>query len=252
MDAVAGPVSKQRPRDRKIAQWTRGYTALPGIPDEFIGSDGQPRDVWRRFFDAFAALAPAEIQRRFGAADRHLREAGVTYRAPGDVTERSWPLSHVPLLIDDSEWQQISAGVIQRAQLHELVLKDIYGDGRLIEEGAIPAAAIAGSSDYLREVRGIAPAGGRYLNLYAADLGRGPDGRWWVIGDRTQAPSGAGYALENRLVLSRAFRRPLQGDECRARRTVFRGVSRRSARVGRSRRATHRLAHAGAIFGDLF
>ena len=205
MDAAAGPISKPRPRDRKIAQWTRGYTALPGIPDEFIGSDGQPREVWRRFFDAFAALAPAEIQRRFGAADRHLREAGVTYRAPGDVTERSWPLSHVPLLIDEAEWQQISAGVIQRAQLHELVLKDIYGDGRLIADGALPAAAIAGSTDYLREVRGIVPPGGRYLNLYAADLGRGPDGRWWVIGDRTQAPSGAGYALENRLVLSRAF-----------------------------------------------
>ena len=71
--------------------------------------------------------------------------------------------------------------------------------------GAIPAAAIAGSAEYLRPVCGVRPPGGRYLNLYAADIGRGPDGGWWVLSDRTQAPSGAGYALENRLVMSRAY-----------------------------------------------
>jgi uncharacterized circularly permuted ATP-grasp superfamily protein/uncharacterized alpha-E superfamily protein len=75
----------------------------------------------------------------------------------------------------------------------------------LIADGAVPAAVIAGSNEYLRQVCGIKPPGGRYLSFYAADVGRGPDGRWWVLGDRTQAPSGAGYALENRLVLSRAF-----------------------------------------------
>src|SRR5216683_1230231 len=147
--------SKARPGNRRVAQWTRGYARLPGIPDEYIAQDGTPRPVWTRFFDAFAELTPADIERRFGSADRHLREAGVTHRAPG--------------------------------------------------ENAVPAAAIAGSTEYLRSVCGIEPPGGRYLNLYAADVGRGPDGRWWVLGDRTQAPSGAGYALENRLVLSRAF-----------------------------------------------
>jgi uncharacterized circularly permuted ATP-grasp superfamily protein/uncharacterized alpha-E superfamily protein len=81
----------------------------------------------------------------------------------------------------------------------------LYGEGRLIADGALPAAAIAGSVEYLRSVCGVSPPGGRYLNLYAADIGRGPDGRWWVLSDRTQAPSGAGYALENRLVLSRAL-----------------------------------------------
>jgi uncharacterized circularly permuted ATP-grasp superfamily protein/uncharacterized alpha-E superfamily protein len=188
-----------------VAQWTRGYARLPGIPDEYLTEDGTPREVWTRFFDAFAELTPADIERRFGAADRHLREAGVTYRAPGENADRLWPLSHLPLLIDDAEWQQLTAGIVQRAQLLELVLSDLYGEGRLVAEGAVPAAAIAGSSEYLRAVCGIEPPGGRYLNLYAADVGRGPDGRWWVLGDRTQAPSGAGYALENRLVLSRAF-----------------------------------------------
>src|SRR5258706_6409206 len=197
--------NKVRPGNRRVAQWTRGYVRLPGIPDEYIVQDGAPCAVWTRFCDAFAELTPGDIERRFGSADRHLREAGVTYRAPGETAERLWPLSHLPLLIDDVEWQQLTAGIVQRAQLLELVLSDLYGEGRLVAENAVPAAAIAGSTEYLRSVCGIKPPGGRYLNLYAADVGRGPDGRWWVLGDRTQAPSGAGYALENRLVLSRAF-----------------------------------------------
>jgi uncharacterized circularly permuted ATP-grasp superfamily protein/uncharacterized alpha-E superfamily protein len=197
--------SKARPGNRRVAQWTRGYARLPGIPDEYIAQDGTPRAVWTRFFDAFAELTPGDIERRFGSADRHLREAGVTYRAPGETADRLWPLSHLPLLIGEADWQQLTAGIVQRAQLLELVLGDLYGEGRLVAENAVPAAAIAGSTEYLRSVCGIKPPGGRYLNLYAADVGRGPDGRWWVLGDRTQAPSGAGYALENRLVLSRAF-----------------------------------------------
>src|SRR5260221_12649667 len=194
-----------RPDNGRVAEGMRDYVRLRGIPDEFIAPDGAQRAVGARFFDAFATLAPAEIERRFGPAARHLREAGVTYRAPGETADRLWPLSHLPLLIDETDWQQLTAGIVQRAELLELVLSDLYGEGRLVAQGAIPAAAIAGSTEYLRPVCGIKPPGGRYLNLYAADVGRGPDGRWWVLGDRTQAPSGAGYALENRLVLSRAF-----------------------------------------------
>ena len=205
MTSQTGEGRKPRPGHRKVARWTRDYERLPGIPDEYLDADGMPREVWTRFFDAFGGLPAADIERRFGSADRHLREAGVTYRAPGDTSDRIWPLSHVPLLIDETEWKQISVAMIQRAQLHELVLADLYGKGRLVADGAVPAAAIAGSAEYLRAMCGVAPPGGRYLNFYAADLGRGPDGRWWVLGDRTQAPSGMGYALENRLVLSRAF-----------------------------------------------
>ena len=157
--------SKVRPGARRVAQWTRDYVRLPGIPDEYIAEDGAPREVWTRFFDAFAALTPADIERRFGSADRHLREAGVTYRAPGETADRLWPLSHLPLLIDEADWQQLTAGIAQRAQLLELVLSDLYGEGRLVAEGAIPAAAIAGSTEYLRSVCGVKPPGGRYLSI---------------------------------------------------------------------------------------
>src|ERR1700758_3809383 len=204
--------NRTRPADRRVAQWTRDYVRLPGIPDEYIAQDGGPRPVWTRFFESLAPLTPGEIENRFGSADRHLREAGVTYRAPGETADRSWPLSHLPLLIDEADWQQLTAGIVQRAQLLELVLSDLYGEGRLVAEGAIPAAAIAGSAEYLRSVCGVKPPGGRYLNLYAADVGRGPDGRGLRAGKSPGAVA--------------RFCHAVQIDECRARRAVLRGVPR--------------------------
>src|ERR1700712_5482946 len=135
--------SKVRPGTRRVAQWARDYVRLPGIPDEYIGQDGAPRAVWNRFFDAFASLSPSDIERRFGSADRHLREAGVTYRAPGETADKLWPLSHLPLLIGAAEWQQLCAGIVQRAELLELVLNDLYGEAHLIAEGAVPAGGLA-------------------------------------------------------------------------------------------------------------
>jgi uncharacterized circularly permuted ATP-grasp superfamily protein len=128
--------NKARPGQRRMAQWTRDYARLPGIPDEYIAQDGAPRAVWSRFFDAFAALTPADIERRFASADRHLREAGVTYRAPGETADRLWPLSHLPLIIDEADWQQLTSAIAQRARLLEMVLGDLYGEGRLVAEGA--------------------------------------------------------------------------------------------------------------------
>ncbi|HEV7260131.1 MAG TPA: circularly permuted type 2 ATP-grasp protein [Bosea sp. (in: a-proteobacteria)] len=178
--------------------------------DELIGADGQVRPQWEPFLAEWCAFSPDELNQRFGLADRHVRDTGVSYRVHGDLNdgdptagERSWPLSHVPLVITGAEWQTIAAGVAQRARLLGTLLDDIYGPGEMIADGLLPASVVTGSPDYLRPLHG-APGGGA-LQIYAADLGRGPDGRWWVLQDRTQAPSGAGYALENRLALSRAF-----------------------------------------------
>jgi uncharacterized circularly permuted ATP-grasp superfamily protein len=135
-----------RQAQQDLLDCTRGYTALPGIPDEFLDAKGQPREVWARFFDAFSTLAPERSN-----AALHLRtcmrEAGVTYRTPGDAADRMWPLSHLPLLIGEAEWKQISEGVAQRAELFEQILRDLYGEGRLIADGALPAAAIAEASN---------------------------------------------------------------------------------------------------------
>jgi uncharacterized circularly permuted ATP-grasp superfamily protein/uncharacterized alpha-E superfamily protein len=189
----------------RLSEWLRGYRPIQGIPDELFDPTGRPREYWLNVLGDLAEYTPDELKSRFSLATRHIRDTGVSHRVYGEENERSWPLSPVPLIIGHREWAQIAAGVEQRARLMEELLRDIYGDGRLVADGAIPAAALTGSPDFIRAMRGVAPPGGRYLQLYAADLGRGPDGRWWVLGDRTQAPSGAGYELENRLVLSRAY-----------------------------------------------
>ena len=205
--------AKPSQKAARLEALIRDYRPLPGTPDELLDGTGQPRAHWRKFLDTLTDFDTNEIERRFSAADRQIRETGVSYRTYGDnraetrpeAHERQWPLSHLPLVIEESEWEHIARGVEQRAALLESVLADIYGAGRLVTEGDMPAAIAAGSRDYLRPLAGVRPPGGRFLHVYAADIGRGPDGDWWVLGDRTQAPSGAGYALENRLVLSRAM-----------------------------------------------
>ncbi len=199
------PARAKGAKARRLVDMTADYQPLAGVPDEFIGPDGRPRGHWLEFFSQLAGLGREDMDRRFQVVERYIRDQGMSYRAYGETVERHWPLSHMPLLIEEDEWRQIEAGIAQRARMFEIMLCDIYGRGRLVAEGALPAAAITGSADFLRPMVGIRPAGGHFLQFYAADLGRGPDGRWWVLNDRTQAPSGAGYALENRLNLSRAF-----------------------------------------------
>jgi uncharacterized circularly permuted ATP-grasp superfamily protein/uncharacterized alpha-E superfamily protein len=189
----------------RLAAWTRGYTPLSGIPDEFLDRDGSIRTHWRHMLSVLAAFEPSDMQQRFASADRRIRNRGLTYRVAGEKDERVWPISRMPLLITASEWRRIAEGVIQRAELLERVLADVYGEGELVTTGAVPAAAITGSNDYVAAMRKVKPPGGRWLRLYAVDIGRGPDGSWWALGDRAQAPSGCGYALENRLVVSQAF-----------------------------------------------
>ncbi|MFI0842741.1 circularly permuted type 2 ATP-grasp protein [Mesorhizobium sp. IMUNJ 23232] len=195
---------RAKPRQKLLLD---GYRPLPGVPDEMVDSSGNPRPVWRDFIAALDDLGPAELSKRFARADQYLRDAGVYYRVYDKVgaNEREWPLSHVPLLIDEQEWAVISAGLMQRADLFEEIVADIYGDNRLVAQGLLPPGLVASSPEYLRPLAGVKPAGGHFLHFCAFELGRGPDGGWWVLGDRTQAPSGAGFALENRVATTRAL-----------------------------------------------
>ncbi|MGD9923222.1 MAG: circularly permuted type 2 ATP-grasp protein [Pseudorhodoplanes sp.] len=180
--------------------WYDDYVPLSGVPDELIGPDGRPRRAWLNFLHQLSA-----DEQSLAAVDRHLQDIGVSYRVHGEARERTWPMSRLPLLIEDEEWNAIAAGVTQRARVIEAMLADVYGQGRLVKDGVLPAALVSGSSEFMRPLVGVEPPDGRWLHIYAVDLGRGPDGRWWVLSDRAQAPSGAGYALENRLVMSRAL-----------------------------------------------
>ncbi len=191
--------------DDPARAWLAGYRPLAGAHDEFIGPDGRPRGHWLTFFDSLAALGEKELEHRFAAAGRRIQDYGVTYRVLGEARERPWPLSRLPLLLTERDWRELAAGVAQRAALLERVLRDVYGAARLINDGALPAGAVAGSPNFIRPMHGVSPAGGRWLGFCAVDVSRGADGRWRVLGDRTQAPSGSGYAIENRLILARTF-----------------------------------------------
>lgn len=184
-----------------------GYRALPGIADEMLDAQGNVRPVWQRLLSTLGRLDETDLANRFARADRYLRDAGVFYRVYGgkDSSERSWPLSHIPVLIDENEWATVSQGLVQRAELLEKVVADIYGENRLVREGLLPPALVASNPDFLRPLVGVKPADGNFLQFISFEIGRGPDGNWWVLSDRTEAPSGAGFALENRVATTRAF-----------------------------------------------
>lgn len=192
-------------RAERLARWTSGYRPLSGVPDAFMDASGKPRAAWTRVLDHLGDLTEVDIAARFVSAVRHIRDTGISYRIYGDKRDHAWPLGSLPFVVEAADWQDLSAGIVERAELMEAILADIYGPNRLVAGGLLPAAVVAGSPEFMRPLAGITPPGGRFLKLYAADVTRGPDGRWQVLADRTQSPSGPGYALENRMVLTRAF-----------------------------------------------
>ena len=183
------------------------YKVPDGVADELMSAPGVVRPVWHPLLARLAEMTPEEIARRFARGDQYLRDAGVYFRhyVLPQPTERDWPLSHIPVILDESEWATISTGLTERADLLERIVADIYGPQDLVKEGHLPAELLALNPEWLRPMMGVTPRGGHYLHFLAFEIGRNPDGSWFVLGDRTQAPSGAGFALENRMATSRVF-----------------------------------------------
>ncbi len=174
--------------------------------DEMLGRDQRINPHWLSFMQALNTLGLAEMESRHQEVQRLLRENGVTYVVHGEQHgHRPWELDPIPLIISSTDWEAISAGLTQRAELLNLILIDLYGERRLIKDGLIPPEVVYTHAGFLRPCSGLIPSGFPFLLSYAADLARGPDGRMWVLSDRTQAPAGASYALENRTALARAL-----------------------------------------------
>ena len=175
--------------------------------DELFESGFKPRQHWSAMLDHLSRQLPGQMRHRIDALQRQVRENGVTYNVYADPkgTDRAWDLNVVPFILPNDEWSDIEAAVVQRATLLNRVLNDVYGDQILLRDGLLPPQLIHANGGFLRPCHGIRHHDDIALHFYAVDLARAPDGRWWVVADRTQAPSGAGYALENRIVISRAF-----------------------------------------------
>ncbi|MCB1018230.1 MAG: circularly permuted type 2 ATP-grasp protein [Acidimicrobiales bacterium] len=181
------------------------YEPLPGAHDDLVAPDGTLRGPW-------AAVAPTllgsgDLDRRSVEAARLLADDGVTYQgAPtGGPGHRPWAADPVPLVLAADEWATLERGVAQRAQLLDRVLDDLYGPRRLVRDGLLPPEVVYGHPGFLRPADGIRVPGAHQLFLAATDLARDDQGRHVVLSDRAQAPSGAGYALENRVVMSRVL-----------------------------------------------
>jgi uncharacterized circularly permuted ATP-grasp superfamily protein/uncharacterized alpha-E superfamily protein len=191
--------------------------ALGGTPGHFNELHGALTDpteepgavapLWGKFFEAVGIHGWFDCATRLARVQRRVREDGATYNvyAEGNHSAHSWPLELLPFLIDVDEWAHIERGVRQRARLLNAALADVYGPQHLLREGLLPPSLVYGHPQYLRPMRGVEPVGGTWLHVLAVDLARGQDGHWWTVGYRTQAPSGLGYLLENRLVVAQQF-----------------------------------------------
>ena len=181
--------------------------ARPGHFDELRTHKGELRGPWKTFFASIGLSGFESLPECAQTIDRVIRLNGVTYNVYAESQDyaRPWSLNPLPMLIDPGEWREISTGLAQRARLLNLILNDVYTSRSLLKASYLPSALVLGNPGYLHALQGVTPVSGAFLHVVAFDLARGPDGRWWVVGQRTQAPSGLGYALENRLIVSRLF-----------------------------------------------
>lgn len=186
--------------------WT-GYTPLDGVYDEMKAADGTIRPPWKPSVGAFEGLGAAELQSRWEQGEREIAKNGISYN-PHDQEQglsRPWALDPIPLILDEAEWERIRAGTRQRAVLYEMVLQDLYGPQKLFKDRILPPHVLFAHPRYYPAYHRSQHADATRLQLYAADLARSPDGRWWVTENRTHAPFGLGYVLENRVMSARFF-----------------------------------------------
>jgi len=179
----------------------------PGHYDELRLDAGTLRRPWKTFFSYLGESGIADLPSSSETIARLIQQNGITYNVYADNQEqaRPWSLNPLPMLIEPAEWRTIATSLAQRAKLLNAIVQDAYGQQSLIRGGYLPSALVLGHPGYLRAMQGVQPPGGTYLHVVAFDIARGPNGRWWVIGQRTQSPSGLGYVLENRLIISRLF-----------------------------------------------
>ncbi|WP_454762504.1 circularly permuted type 2 ATP-grasp protein [Cupriavidus campinensis] len=188
-----------------------GRLALPvpaGHLDELRLPDGTLREPWARFFSELGDLSPDGLATRAEAVARQIRDNGVTYNVYADQGgARAWQLELFPFLVSEADWAVIERGAAQRATLANAIMADIYGPRTLLTRGLLPPGLVYGHPGYMRALKGYRPPGGSFLQTIAIDLVHtdGADGGWTVIAHRTETPSGMGYALENRLIISAQF-----------------------------------------------
>lgn len=193
---------------------TDTFQPLPGAYPEMRAPDGTARPHWQEMLRHLEAHGAEDIDARWKRTERMIRENGMTYNVYEDEkgTSHPWMLDPVPLMLDPDEWDELAAGLAQRMRVLNLVLADLYSEQKLLKTNVLPSELLFANPNFLRPCCPIRPPGGNYLTLHAVDLARSPGGQWNVVKDLCQSPPGAGYALENRLMMARTF--PTMYREC--------------------------------------
>lgn len=211
----------------KGADLVAAYAPASRAFDELMTPQGAIRPHWQSLVNQLSNLSAEDRVSAHDSAARKLTEDGVTYVShdSADGSHAPWQLDLLPLLIPQAEWDVLERGLVQRAQLLNTLLKDIYGEQKLVLNGQIPPALVFGNPEFLRPCHGMPVPEGTYLHLLAFDLARSPDGQWWVLNDRTQAPTGLGFALENRSITSRSLADIFNGHPVRRLTSFFKGFN---------------------------
>lgn len=196
----------------------RGRAGTPAaVATRSVGAAaGRVSEAWERFLlaecprtapaEQAAALA-AKLDRVHAAVQREVHVNGMTYNVHSAQAgqQRPWSLDALPWIVGSDDWALIERGVLQRAALLNRLMADVYSEQISLRRGLMPSALVHGHPGYLRALKGWQPRAGSWLQLMAFDITRQPDGRWAVVSQRVQAPSGLGYLLENRMIVSRQF-----------------------------------------------
>lgn len=206
--SVSGsPAAAAAAAKRALAGCLQNYRPVPGVYDEMVLPNGELRPHWKTFGSFLAQCDPADFRSRAEMIQRLLADHGATYNIynDGQGSVRPWALDLVPFILAEHEWRSIQKGLDQRGRLLNLILQDLYGPQNLLRENLLPARLVHANPGFLRAIMGVNPAGGRFIFSLGSDLVRDASGAWRVLADRVQAPSGQGYALENRIVMSNVF-----------------------------------------------
>jgi uncharacterized circularly permuted ATP-grasp superfamily protein/uncharacterized alpha-E superfamily protein len=255
------PDTETMPEETTQEAILSNYQRLPDSYDEMFTAEGEIRSHWKYFIDSLQKLGVNELERRWQEAHRLLRDNGVNYSDYyGSVKKnhRPWQLDPIPMLMSQQEWEHIERGLLQRAELMSLLFNDLYGDKESLRKGLLPIELIAGHPNFLRPCVGIKQIPRHRLPFYAVDLVRSPSGEIWAMADRTQMPAGAGYALENRLVMSRVLPSLFRDSHVHRLSLFFRTL--RSTLASMSNRDDHRIVmltagdsyNGGSYFEDVY
>ena len=196
----------------------KDYLSPAGVYDENVDESGNLRPHWRQLNAELEQIGVRGMERRYKQMRRRLRQNGIAYSAYGDasVRERHLQLDPLPYLLPDAQWREVAAGLKQRADLLNRMMADLYGPRKLLSDGVVPHDVLFDHPHYQLPYHDLPLPGDKHLHMYAAELIRSPRGGWGVISDRTDSPSGSGFALENRIVVSRSFRSEMR--RCNVRR----------------------------------